>query len=96
MTTMYGSRVAEFLTFLVDFFVFSTKAIYFMLEALILTIIPDRYRKLKVSLHDWTHQTIVLVLKTVMSVSKKKWDKPNKVSDYVINFNVLINSPNTT
>lgn len=48
-TTMYGNPLAEFLMFLVDFFVFSGRAIYFLLETFILTILPNRYRKMKVS-----------------------------------------------
>lgn len=35
--------------FLVDFFVFTARSIYFLLESLILTLTPNRYRKLKVS-----------------------------------------------
>lgn len=49
LATMYGNPMWEFLMFLVDFVVFSTRSIYFLLETLILTILPNRYRKLKVS-----------------------------------------------
>lgn len=49
LSTMYGNPVAEFLMFLVDFVAFAVRSIYFLLETLILTILPDRYRKLKVS-----------------------------------------------
>lgn len=49
LTTMYGNPLSEFLMFLVDFFVFAARSIYFLLETLILTLLPNRYRKLKVS-----------------------------------------------
>lgn len=35
--------------FLLDFIVFTARAIYFLLETLVLTLTPNRYRKLKVS-----------------------------------------------
>lgn len=46
---MYGNPLSEFLRFIVDFFVFAARSIYFLLETFILTITPNRYRKLKVS-----------------------------------------------
>lgn len=49
LTTMYGNPLSEFLMFLVDFIVFTIRSIYYLSETLILTILPDRYRKLKVS-----------------------------------------------
>lgn len=53
-STMYGNPLSEFLMFLVDFFVFTARSIYFLLETLILTILPNRYRKLKVSVKTTT------------------------------------------
>lgn len=35
--------------FLFDLLIFSVKSIYFLVESIIYTILPDRYRKLKVS-----------------------------------------------
>lgn len=49
LSTMYGNPVWEFLMFLVDFVVFTARSIYFLSETLFLTILPNRYRKLKVS-----------------------------------------------
>lgn len=48
-STMYGNPLSEFVMFLMDFVVFVARSIYFLMETLILTITPDRYRKLKVS-----------------------------------------------
>lgn len=49
LSTMYGNPMMEFLMFLVDFIVFAVRSIYFLLETFILTILPNRYRTLKVS-----------------------------------------------
>lgn len=49
LQTMYGSPLAELFAFLIDFVVFCTKSIYFFLETIFLTILPNRYRTLKVS-----------------------------------------------
>lgn len=49
LSTMYGNPLSEFLMFLLDFIVFTARAIYFLLETLVLTLTPNRYRKLKVS-----------------------------------------------
>lgn len=46
--TMYGSSLSELFALSLDFIVFCSKSIYFFLEMLILTITPNRYRKLKV------------------------------------------------
>lgn len=46
---MYGNPLSEFLMFLVDFIVFTVRSIYYLSETFILTILPNRYRKLKVS-----------------------------------------------
>lgn len=62
LTTMYGNPVAEFLMFLVDFAVFAVRSIYYLLETLILTILPDRYRKLKVSAAAEVDDTLLFVL----------------------------------
>lgn len=48
LPTMYGNPLSEFLMFLLDFIVFTARSIYFLLETFILTILPNRYRKLKV------------------------------------------------
>lgn len=56
-STMYGNPLAEFLMFLLDFVVFTARAVYFLLETLILTILPNRYRKLKVSFFSLFRQT---------------------------------------
>lgn len=48
-STMYGNPLSEFIHFLMDFFIFAARSLYFLLETLILTILPNRYRKLKVS-----------------------------------------------
>lgn len=47
--TMYGNPLSEFLMFLIDFIVFAARSIYFLFETFILTVLPNRYRKLKVS-----------------------------------------------
>lgn len=52
LQTMYGSTLNEIFALLLDFIVFCSKSIYFFLEMLILTITPNRYRKLKVSHHS--------------------------------------------
>lgn len=49
LSTLYGNPLSEFLMFLLDLIVFTARSIYFLLETLILTILPNRYRKLKVS-----------------------------------------------
>lgn len=49
LSTMYGNPLSEFLMLLVDFTVFVARSIYFLLETLVLTITPNRYRKMKVS-----------------------------------------------
>lgn len=54
-STMYGNPLSEFLMFLMDFVVFVTRSIYFLMETLILTITPNRYRKLKVSWHKFSN-----------------------------------------
>lgn len=59
LSTMYGNPVAEFLMFLVDFAVFAVRSVYFLLETFILTILPDRYRKLKVSYAEFGDGTLL-------------------------------------
>lgn len=45
---MYGSVYEEFTTLFVDIVVFLFKSIFFLLESFYLTLLPNRFRKLKV------------------------------------------------
>lgn len=47
--TMYGSVLEEITTLFVDTLVFLFKSIFFLLETLYLTLLPNRFRKFKVS-----------------------------------------------
>lgn len=66
LQTMYGSPLSELFAFSLDFIVFCLKSIYFFLEMLILTITPNRYRKLKVS-HINHHQNVPTHIETIYS-----------------------------
>lgn len=46
--TMYENRLEHFYTLFVDVFVFFAKSFIYILEALYLTLLPDRFRKHKV------------------------------------------------
>lgn len=46
--TMYENRLEHFYTLFIDMLVFFAKSIYYIVESLILTILPDRFRTLKV------------------------------------------------
>lgn len=46
--TMYGSVYEDVTSLFIDTMVFLFKSIFFLLESLYLTILPNRYRKLKV------------------------------------------------
>lgn len=46
--TMYDSYLEHFTSLFVDIFVLWIKSIYFILETIYLTILPNRFRKMKV------------------------------------------------
>lgn len=46
--TMYGSVYEDVTTLFVDMLVFLFKSIFYILESFYLTLLPDRFRKLKV------------------------------------------------
>lgn len=77
LSTMYGNPLSEFLMFLVDFIVFAVRSIYFLLETFILTILPDRYRKLKVStvLKSTTHFLCFVLVSIEFNawIFKREW-----------------------
>lgn len=70
-STLYGNPLSEFLMFLVDFFVFTARSIYFLLETFILTILPNRYRKLKVSVKTASTDTLFNYLCECVERKKK-------------------------
>lgn len=47
--TLYGTWFEELTTLVVDVLVFFMRSIYFILESIYLTLLPNRFRKLKVS-----------------------------------------------
>lgn len=50
--TMYESRLEHFTSLFVDLIVFWAKSIFYILETIYLTILPNRFRKLKVLFMD--------------------------------------------
>lgn len=53
---MYENPIQHISSILVDILIFWIKSIYFIAESIMLTLIPDRYRKLKV-IQSHIHQT---------------------------------------
>lgn len=49
--TLYGSYSEEILSLICDLFIFLCKSIFYILEAVYFSVIPDKFRKLKVSIH---------------------------------------------
>lgn len=78
MATMYGNPLSEFLMFLMDFVVFVARSIYFLMETLILTITPNRYRKMKVSVATSTY------------IPKYQKKVKNSMFDYKISHQLVI------
>lgn len=83
MATMYGNPLSEFLMFLMDFVVFVARSIYFLMETLILTITPNRYRKMKVSVATSTYIFKCQKKHTFSSVE-------NSMFDYKISHQLVI------
>lgn len=48
--TMYASRSEELATFVMDTVVFFLRSLYFICEAVVLSMVPNRFRTLKVSI----------------------------------------------
>lgn len=46
---MYENPIQHISSILVDILIFWIKSIYFIIESIVLTLVPDRYRKLKVN-----------------------------------------------
>lgn len=53
--TMYASRTEELMTLVFDTIVFFARSIFFICESLVLSVIPNRFRKLKVSAPVFNH-----------------------------------------
>lgn len=55
---MYESRYEHFVSLITDLFWFFLNSIYYILETLYLTILPDRFRKMKVyTLKDYNDRS---------------------------------------
>lgn len=59
--TMYASRIEELMTLVLDTIVFLARSVFFICESLVLSVVPDRFRKLKVSACDRIWHTCNLI-----------------------------------
>lgn len=65
--TMYGSRSKELTTLVLDTIVFLARSIFFICESLVLSMVPNRFRKLKVS--SWCQISFTHFLQCVRVVN---------------------------